>query len=236
MATESETVEQWLDAAKIPQSKRTPQRMAVLEASFAFLRKSGKDYASRRVVAHFLLNCDLDLKLAQVARLVDVTRPTASRQNKLSTREVVRQIQHQMAGRPYGKLLPRYAGPMAQFLVTHPEASRQDVLEFVETTWDIRVGRTALYEFLKKYGLDRDSLQGAAKPELSHPVCSEQTLLPLLEHPPVSGSPLAQVPRDFFLPIPSTPVPSCCFRKCFAGGTLLSSASPTNTAPSSVAF
>jgi hypothetical protein len=158
MVAENETVEQWLDAAKIPQCMRTPQRMAVLGAAFAFLQKSGKDYASRRLVAHFLMNCELDLKLAQVARLVDVTRPTASRQNKLSTREVVRQIHHQMAGRPYGKLLPRHAGPVAQFLVTHPEASRQDVLEFVETTWNIRIGRTALYEFLKKYGLDRESL------------------------------------------------------------------------------
>jgi 60 kDa SS-A/Ro ribonucleoprotein len=51
MATESQTVEQRLDAAKIPQSKRPPQRMAVLEATFAFLRKSGKDYVSRRLAA-----------------------------------------------------------------------------------------------------------------------------------------------------------------------------------------
>jgi len=45
------------------------------------------------------LNCQLGLKLAQVARLVDVTRPTASRQNKLSSREVVREIQQQLHGK-----------------------------------------------------------------------------------------------------------------------------------------
>ena len=111
MAKDGEAFAQWLDEARIPQTKRTPHQLAILKATFAFLQQAGRDYASRRLVAHFLLNCQLDLKLAHVARLVDITRPTASRQNKLSSREVVREIQHQLAGRPYGKLLPRYAGP-----------------------------------------------------------------------------------------------------------------------------
>jgi hypothetical protein len=90
--------------------------------------------------------------------LVNITRPTASRHNKLSSQEVVREIQHQLNGRPYGKLLPRYAGPVAQFLSTHADASRQDVLDFIESTWNIRVSRTALHNLLKKYRLDRESL------------------------------------------------------------------------------
>ncbi len=111
---------------------RSPKHLAVLQAVFAFLQQAGDDYASRRMVAHFLLHCQLDWKIAQVARLVGVTRPTASRQNHLSSRQVVREIQHRLSGRPYGKLLPRYAGPIAQFLLTHENASRDDVLDFIE--------------------------------------------------------------------------------------------------------
>lgn len=202
MAKDGEAFVQWLDEAKLPQTRRTPHQLAVLKAAFAFLQQAGTDYASRRLVAHFLLNCQLDLKLAQVARLVGVTRPTASRQNKRSSREVVREIQHQLSGRPYGKLLPRYAGPIAHFVATHPDASRSDVLDFIETTWNLRVGLTALHNFLKKYGLDRQSLDEATPSEPPHPATDEQTLVEVLQEPPTSGLPVPYVPDDFFWPDP----------------------------------
>lgn len=236
MVKDGEAFVEWLDGAKLPQTKRAPHQLAVLRAAFAFLQQAGTDYASRRLVAHFLLNCQLDLKLAQVARLVGVTRPTASRQNKLSSREVVRQIQHQLSGRPYGKLLPRYAGPIAHFLATHPDASRDDVLDFIETTWNLRVGLTALHNFLKKYGLDRQSLEEAMPSEPPRPATDEAALVEVLQEPPTSGLPVPHVPDDFFLATPNTPAPFCCFLKCSAGGTSPSSASPMNTARSSEAF
>ena len=236
MAKDGDAVERWLNEASIPHTKRTADRMPVFKAAYAFLEQAGSDYASRRILAHFLYNSQLDLKLAQIARLVGVTRPTASRQNKLSSRDVIRQIQQQMSGRPYGKLLPRYAGPIAHFLVTHPDATRDDVLDFIGNTWKIRVGRTALYEFLKKYGLDRESLDEARSSESPHPVTDEQALTEILQDPPTSGSPLAQVPEDFFSATPNMPAPSSCSRKCSAGGTSPSGASPMSTARSSVAF
>lgn len=209
MATDGEAFEEWLDEARIPWRYRTSEQLPVLRAAFAFLQHAGSDYASRRIVAHFLLNCQLGLKLAQVARLVGVTRPTASRQNKLSSRQVVREIQHRLSGRPYGKLLPRYAGPIAQFLVTHPQANRDDLVDFIESTWNLRVSLTALHNFLKKYGLDRKSLVEATPAELFHPASDERALLKVLDQPPVSGLPVATPPDDFFLATPPTPAPSC---------------------------
>jgi hypothetical protein len=167
---------------------------------------------------------------------VGVTRPTASRQNNLSSRQVVREIQHRLSGRPYGKLLPRYAGPIAHFLVTHPDASRDDLLDFIETTWNIRVGLTALYRFLNKYGLNRDSLDDASPREPPHSATDEQTLLEALDKPPASGLPVPRPPDEFFLARPHMPAPSCCSRKCSAGGKSPSTASRMTTARSSVAF
>ncbi len=60
-----------------------------------------------------------------------------------------------MDGRPYGKLLPRYAGPIVEFLCRHPDATRADLIDFINTTFGVRVSRIALYKFLKKYGLDQ---------------------------------------------------------------------------------
>jgi hypothetical protein len=206
MAKDGESFDQWLHEARIPPRLRSPKHLAVLRAAFAFRQQAGDDYASKRMLAHFLLHCELDWKIAHVARLVGVTRPTASRQNTLSSRQVVREIQHRLAGRPYGKLLPRYAGPIAQFLVTQPNASRDDLLDFIESTWDLRVSLPALHNFLKKYGLDRPSLKQATP---SHVTADEPALIEALQEPPTSGSPVSQPPEDFFLDTANMPGPSC---------------------------
>ncbi len=105
---------------------------------------------------------------------------------------------HRMAGRPHGKLLARYAGPIAQFLITHPKASRLDILDFIERTWQVRASTVALYHFLKKYGLNRAqrSLAAAAERSAGGPEVVE-----------VAGSIEANLPvprAEFFLPRRST--------------------------------
>jgi len=120
----------------------------------AFRQEQGTDYYSTRILSHFLLNAQTGLKVAHIARLLGLARPTASKQQNLSSKQTVQQAHHRMDGRPYGKLLPRFAGPIAQFLCAHPDASRADLLDFVEATFGVRVSRIALYKFLKKFGLD----------------------------------------------------------------------------------
>ena len=155
MATEGQTFEQWLDAAKVSPKRLNDQEIAVLKAAFQFLQEAKRDYASSRIVGYFLLRSGLGLEVAQVARLVGISARSAFRHRKLSARQVVEQIQHRLNGRPYGKLLPRHAGSIAEFLFTHPEASRQELLDFIGDTWEFRVSKVALWEFLKKYGLAR---------------------------------------------------------------------------------
>jgi hypothetical protein len=208
MAREGESFDQWVDEARIPRRLRSLEHLAVLRAVFVFLRQAGNDYASQRIAAHFLLNCQLGWKLAQVARLVGIARPTASRQNKLSSRQVVREIQHRFAGRPYGKLLPRYTGPIAQFLLTHPQASRDDLLDFIESTWNVRISLTALHTFLKQYGLDRASLDQAASGKTPHLAGDERALIEALQQPSAPGLPVPRPPEDFFLDTPNTRAPS----------------------------
>jgi hypothetical protein len=230
MATDGDAFEQWLDEARIPGARRTVERLAVLRAAFAFLECSGRDYCSVRILAHFLFHCQLGLKVSQVARLVGVARMTASRQNQLSSREVVRSIQHRLSGRPYGKLLPRYAGPIAEFLVTHPGATRADVLDFIEGTWQIRVSTVALHNFLKKYGLDQASRLAATAKQSEDPTTNEPALLQALSEPPAPGHPVPVPSEDFFLAAPTMPAPSCCCPKCSPGGISRRSASRTSTA------
>lgn len=125
-----------------------------MQAVFRFRHAQVGDYYSTRLLSHFLLHCDCGLKVAALARLLGLSRPTASRQQGLSAKEAIRQAHHRMDGRPYGKLLPRYAGPIAQFLFQHPNASRLELIDFIERTFEIHVSRMALCKFLKRFGLD----------------------------------------------------------------------------------
>src|SRR5262249_35762346 len=136
----------------------------LLQYAFAFRRLCGEDYYSSRLLSHFLLHCQCGLKVAQIARLVGISRPTASHQQGVSSKETIQAAHHRMAGRPHGKLLPRYAGPIAEFILTHADATRYDILDFIERTWGVRVSTVALHHFCKKFGLDRAARAQATAP------------------------------------------------------------------------
>lgn len=191
-ATEG-TFAQWLSKAQIAEERLTPQQSGLLQAAFAFRQRCGDDYYSNRLLSHFLLHCDAGLKVAQIARLVGVSRPTASHQQGVSSKEAIQAAHHRMAGRPHGKLLPRYAGPIAEFVLTHADATRYDILDFIERTWGVRVSTVALHHFCKKFGLDRGTRAEATTPR------------PSAGHTPAQPRPLETVPPSQPVPLPPPP-------------------------------
>src|SRR5438876_8592899 len=167
MATAGGTFAQWLAQADISAARLTVEQRAVLEAAFHFRQQVGTDYYSTRLLSHFLLHCGSGLAVAQIARLLAISRPTASRQQGRASKEVVQAAHHRMAGRAHGKLLPRYAGPIAEFILTHTDATRYDILDFIERIWSVRVSTVALHHFCKKFGLDRATRAAATAPRPS---------------------------------------------------------------------
>jgi hypothetical protein len=201
MVAVADTVSSWLVQAQIAGHRLTPEQRGVLQAAFHFRQQQGDDYYSTRLLSHFLLHAGIGLKVAQLARLLGLSRPTASRQQGLSSKQAIQQAHHRLDGRPYGKLLPRYAGPIAQFLVTHPQATRADLIDFVDRTFQVRVSRIALYKFLKKYGLDGVFPSAPAAPATA------------ATHPPPTAArpvlvPLATPAPPFCPNAPSTPARS----------------------------
>jgi hypothetical protein len=155
MVVATEDFAAWLAQADIPATRRTPQLDALLQAVFDFREQQGSDYYSTRLLSHFLLHSNCGLKVAQIARLVGIARPTASKQQGMSSKAAIHQAHHRMDGRAHGKLLPRYAGPIASFLLGHPKATQAEQIDFVAQTFGVHVSRIALYKFLKKYGLHK---------------------------------------------------------------------------------
>jgi hypothetical protein len=197
MATTDGAFSHWLTQASVSAERLTVEQTAILQAAFCFRQRAGTDYYSTRLLSHFLLHCEVGIPVAQIARLVSISRPTASRQQGLTSKEVIQTAHHRMAGRPHGKLLPRYAGPIAEFVVSHPDASRHDTLDFIERTFGVRVSTVALHHFLKRYGLDRASRTAAlastnetaaVEPEASRPA------LIIPAEPPAAAPPRQPVP------------------------------------------
>jgi len=186
----------WLAQAQIAADRLTAEQCGLLQYVWAFRQHCGADYYSSRLLSHFLLHCDSGLKVAQIARLVGFSRPTASRQQGVSSKEAVQAAHHRMAGRPHGKLLPRYAGPIAEFILTHPEATRFDILDFIQQTWGVRVSTVALHHFTKKFGLDRATRAAATAPPSSP------------ERLPAEPHPVATIPPSQPLPLPPPPFSS----------------------------
>ncbi len=147
------TFSAWLSQAQVSESRLTPDQGGVLLAVYHFRQQQGDDSYSTRLLTHFLLHGHTGLKVAALARLLGVSRPTASRQQGMSSKQAVQQAHHRMDGRPYGKLLPRYAGAILEFRLTHPDASRADLIDFIDATFGVPVSRIALYHFLNKFGL-----------------------------------------------------------------------------------
>jgi transposase len=208
MATASGTFSAWLHQAGMPDHALTPEQRGLLQGAFHFRQQQGRDYYSTRLLSHFLLHAHCGLKVAQIARLLGISRPTVSRQQRLSSKEAILQAHHRLDGRPYGKLLPRYAGPIAEFLLTRPDAARADLIDFVDRTFGVRVSRIALYKFLKKFGLDAATRQAAASadpPDVAGPsaLAPDQVLalpaptpfLPPAQPVPLPAPPFVSRPR-----------------------------------------
>jgi transposase len=184
---------QWLSQAQIAEDRLSAEQRGLLRYTFAFRQRCGDDYYSSRLLSHFLLHCDSGLKVAQIARLVGISRPTASHQQGVTSKEAIQAAHHRMAGRPYGKLLPRYAGPIAEFILSHADATRYDLLDFIERTWNVRVSTVALHHFCKKFGLDRATRAEATAPR------------PSAGRTPAEPRPVETVPPSQPVPLPPPP-------------------------------
>jgi len=201
VATTSDPFGVWLAQAQIHDSRLTPQQRGLLQYAYRFRQQKGTDYSSNRLLSHFLLHCQCGLKVAQIARLTDFSRQTASGQQNLSSKEAIQQAHHRMDGRPYGKLLPRYAGPIAGYIFAHPAATRADLIDFIDQTFGIRVSRIALYHFLKKFGLDQRQDANEASPSTSVQSCNSSANS-VIERPPQN---IPELPAGRPIPSPAPP-------------------------------
>src|SRR5438105_4592776 len=89
MAAANDSFEAWLAHAPLPEHRLRPEQHALLQAAFRYRQSQDGDYSSNRVLGPILLHCWTGLKVATIARLLGISRPTASRQQAVSSKQAV---------------------------------------------------------------------------------------------------------------------------------------------------
>ena len=161
-----------------------PQRV-LLEAVVRFVAVIAAQPILLRVAAFFLLHADMGLTPAQIGAAVGRTDRAMRTVQALGAREMLDSIWAELGRHRQPKLHPEHAGPIAKYLVDHPECTQLEVTMFIAIELSIVVDTQTLHRFLDSYGLNvlRANHHGAAgEAEVSRP--------------PASGAPTSGAPSS----------------------------------------
>ena len=130
-----------------------PQRV-LLEAAVRFVAVIAAQPILLRVAAFFLLHADMGLTPAQVGAAVGRTDRAMRTVQALGAREVLDSIWAELRRHRQPKLHPEHAGPIAKYVVDHPECTQLEVTMFIASELSIVVDTQTLHRFLDNYGVN----------------------------------------------------------------------------------
>jgi hypothetical protein len=152
-----------------------PQRV-LLEATVRFVVFIADQPILLRVAAYFLLHAGMGLTLVQVGAAVGRTDRAMLTVRALAPRELLDSIWAELGRHRQPRLRAEHAGPIAKYLVDHPQCTQSEVVTFIARELSIEIEVQTLRRFLDAYGLyvlrpDHDG-SGAEEADGSRPSSS----------------------------------------------------------------
>ena len=138
--------------ADLLSNAHAPQRV-LLEAAVRFMATIAGHPIMTRMAAFFLLHARMGLTTAQVGAAVGRTDRAMRFVQALSAQELVESIWRELGRHRTPKLLPEHAGPIAKYLVEHPDSTVEEILAFLRSALGISVDRQTLRRFSTTYHL-----------------------------------------------------------------------------------
>jgi hypothetical protein len=130
-----------------------PQRV-LLEAAVRFVAVIAGQPILLRVAAFFLLHADMGLTPVQVGAAVGRTDRAMRTVRELSGHDVLDSIWAELRRHRQPKLRAEHAGPIAKYLVEHPQCTQPEVVAFIASELKISIDTQTLHRFLGTYGLE----------------------------------------------------------------------------------
>ena len=137
----------------------------------------------RRVAAFFLLHAGMGLTPAQVGLADGRTDRALRTVRALSARDFVESIWGELGRHRQPKLSAEHAGPIAKYLIDHPDCTQAEMVGHIRASFGIVVDTLTLRRFFKKYGLGV-LRKGRGEEDESRPFASDE---PVSEGPSSSS-------------------------------------------------
>jgi transposase len=138
--------------AEVMRRATGPQRI-LLEAAVRFLAFIAAQPVLLRMAAFFLLHSGMGLTPTQVGAALGRTNRAMRTVKGLGVRGMLDSVWAELGRHRQPKLHPEHAGPIAKFLVEHPDCTQPEVAQFVAAELSIVVDAQTIGRFLEIYGL-----------------------------------------------------------------------------------
>jgi transposase len=166
-----ETLDRWSKDSAIDLARFDTGQRWVIYFALCIVAALGEVLSLRRVLGYFLARSGFELGSQAIAAIIGVSDRSVRNIQSLSPANIVHSIRNPAGGNRKPKLEAHHSGPIAKFLVEHPRARVQDVLQFVAREFDVTMDRLTLRRYIERYGLG--CLRGefiADAPFLSEPL------------------------------------------------------------------
>lgn len=113
----------------------------------------GKVIALKRVVGYFLAISKMNLGSGTIAAIIGVSDRAVRSAQALEPAAMLHSVRHPVGGHRKPKLEAHHAGVIAKFLIDHPRAQVQEVLDYIEKNLSVTLDRVTLRRYIARYGL-----------------------------------------------------------------------------------
>ena len=144
---------EWADAHQIDLARFDLGQQWVIFFALRVVTHLGKVAGLKRLVGYFLAISKMDLGGGTIAAIIGVSDRAVRSAQALAPAAMLHSVQHPVGGHRKPKLEAHHAGLIAKFLVDHPRALVQKVLDFIRTDLSVTIDRLTLRRYIARYGL-----------------------------------------------------------------------------------
>lgn len=144
---------EWADAHAINLARFDLGQQWVIFFALRVVTYLGKVAALKRVVGYVLAASKMGLGSSTIAAIIGVSDRAVRSAQALEPQAMLHSVQHPVGGHRKPKLEAHHAGVIAKFLVEHPRARVQDVLDFITKDLRVTIDRLTLRRYIARYGL-----------------------------------------------------------------------------------
>jgi transposase len=161
----------WVRTHKEILEKATGPQHVLLEATVRFVAVIGGQSILSRAAAFFLLHTGMGLTPAQVGAAIGRTDRAMRTVQALSAQGFLASVWGELGRHRQPKLHAEHAGPIAKYLVDHPDCTQAEMVTFIARELKIHVEPLTLRRFFKAYGLGvlRSTPRHAEPTDTDHP-------------------------------------------------------------------